>query len=63
MTLPDASIWGVYDPPEGWRYGFPKLYRPLEGESLRDTLIRDGYPADKISDEIHVRFLATQEVP
>lgn len=34
----------IYDPPSGWRYGFPKPYRPLEGEALEDTLVRDGYP-------------------
>ena len=35
----------LYDPPSGWRYGFPKVYAPLPGESLQDTLRRDGYPA------------------
>lgn len=34
----------LYDPPEGWRYGFPREYTPLEGESVEATLIRDGYP-------------------
>lgn len=34
----------MYDPPSGWRYGFPRPYKPLEGESLGDTLRRDGYP-------------------
>lgn len=34
----------IYDPPSGWRYGFPRPYNPLPNESLKDTLIRDGYP-------------------
>lgn len=34
----------IYDPPTGWAYGFPRPYEPLPGESLKDTLIRDGYP-------------------
>ncbi len=34
----------MYDPPDGWRYGFPKLYKPLEGETVEQTLLRDGYP-------------------
>lgn len=34
----------LYDPPSGWQYGFPKPYEPLDGESIQDTLIRDGYP-------------------
>lgn len=34
----------LYDPSSGWRYGFPKPFRPLPGEHVKDTLIRDGYP-------------------
>ena len=47
-----------YDPPNGWRYGFPKLYQPKDGESLIDTLVRDGYPR-KMAEECgaeHCRF-------
>lgn len=36
----------MYDPPSGWQYGFPKPYLPKPGESVRDTLIRDGYPPE-----------------
>lgn len=35
-----------YDPPEGYKYGFPKEYNPLPEEELIDTLIRDGYPEE-----------------
>lgn len=38
----------MYDPPSGWRYGFPRPYKPLPGESLADTLRRDGYPNGEI---------------
>jgi hypothetical protein len=38
----------TYDPPGGWRYGFPKLYKPLEGETLAETLLRDGYPQKEL---------------
>lgn len=41
-SFEEASL--IYDPPQGWLYGFPRPYRPLEGERLEDTLIRDGYP-------------------
>ncbi len=34
----------MYDPPSGWMYGFPRLYKPLDGEEVEQTLIRDGYP-------------------
>lgn len=33
-----------YDPPSGWQFGFPKVYAPLPGETLEETLLRDGYP-------------------
>lgn len=35
----------LYDPPSGWRYGFPRPYEPTDDETLEQTLIRDGYPA------------------
>jgi hypothetical protein len=38
----------LYDPPAGWRYGFPRVYEPKEGESLEQTLLRDGYPQEEI---------------
>jgi hypothetical protein len=34
----------MYDPPSGWMCGFPRPYKPLPGESVADTLRRDGYP-------------------
>ena len=34
----------IIDPPSGWRYGFPREYAPLPGESFADTLQRYGYP-------------------
>ncbi|UYE95905.1 hypothetical protein KNLIENLN_00093 [Sinorhizobium phage NV1.1.1] len=38
----------VYDPPGGWRYGFPKPYEPKDGETIEQTLLRDGYPQREI---------------
>lgn len=38
----------LYDPPSGWKYGFPKPYLPRHGETLRDTLLRDGYPLHEL---------------
>ena len=53
----------LYDPPAGWRYGFPRPYLPLEGESLEDTLLRDGYPQKEIdnSGAKYVRFIEYKE--
>jgi hypothetical protein len=38
----------IYDPPSGWQYGFPRQYKPLEGESIEQTLLREGYPQKEI---------------
>lgn len=37
----------IVDPPQGWRYGFPKLYNPLPGETFVDWMIREGYPSEE----------------
>lgn len=52
----------IYDPPSGWLYGFPRSYKPLPNESLKDTLIRDGYPAkDAEFGAKHCRFIGPRE--
>jgi hypothetical protein len=54
----------IYDPPSGWRYGFPKHYLPLKDETLEQTLLRDGYPQHEIDNggSKHVRFIGSWEV-
>jgi len=49
----------LYDPPSGWRYGFPKVYKPATpDEPLVETLVRDGYPAkDAEFGAKHCRFI------
>jgi hypothetical protein len=53
----------IYDPPSGWKYGFPKPYLPQEGESLEQTLLRDGYPQREIDNggAKYCRFIGTTE--
>lgn len=52
----------MYDPPSGWKYGFPRPYRPKPNETLAQTLYRDGYPFKELKsitiDDVtkHVRF-------
>lgn len=60
MKLKDF-VGMLYDPPSGWRYGFPKKYIPsTENEPLEDTLVRDGYPKkDAEFGAQHCRFIAT----
>ena len=52
----------LYDPPSGWKYGFPRVYKPAPGEKLEDTLIRDGYPPkDAAFGSEHCSFSGTDE--
>ena len=37
----------MIDPPEGWRYGFPKRL-PDDVTDMRKWLIENGYPEDQI---------------
>jgi hypothetical protein len=48
----------MYDPPAGWRYGFPKPFKPEPGSSIEETLLRDGYPQHEIDNggAKHIRF-------
>lgn len=50
----------MYDPPSGWKYGFPRPFKPLQGETLGDTLVRDGYPLEElhsITVDGHVKYV------
>lgn len=51
----------LYDPPSGWRYGFPKVYRPWPADTIEETLLRDGYPQHEIDTggARHVRFIGS----
>lgn len=44
----------VVDPPEGWRYGFPKAvpkgYMKMSWEDKKKWYISEGYPAEKIEE-------------
>jgi hypothetical protein len=49
-----------YDPPSGWKYGFPKAWpKDLERtrENIAAQLIEDGYPKSEIPLALdHTRF-------
>ena len=36
------------DPPEGWKYGFPKVL-PDNIDNISDWLVEQGYPKEKIA--------------
>lgn len=49
-----------YDPPSGWKFGFPKPYKPEKlGEPMEETLRRDGYPEDLLKEGMakYTRFI------
>ena len=42
------------DPPNGWKYGFPK---PYSGSSTTDFLLANGYPEQELKNDLgHTRF-------
>lgn len=53
----------IYDPPSGWRYGFPRPYLPQPGETLEQTLLRDGYPQREIDNggAKYCRFMGSDD--
>lgn len=48
----------LIDPPEGWRYGFPKRC-PDNVENINEWLVQNGYPMSKILEYGDVFFYRT----
>lgn len=49
----------LIDPPEGWRYGFPKVL-PKEVEDVRAWLVASGYPQkliDSYGEYFYCRYM------
>jgi len=38
------KLW--VDPPEGWRYGFPKVWDSIQDANMRTWLEQSGYPKE-----------------
>ena len=49
------------DPPEGWRYGFPRLYDPASDGDMTDWLIANGYPERLARQGLACAFTAATE--
>lgn len=49
----------MIDPPNGWRYGFPKEYTPRENQTANEWLVECGYPQEAI-DEMGEYFYVRQ---
>ena len=42
------KLW--VDPPEGWKFGFPAIYDPVNDGKMRDWIISKGYPVQIIKE-------------
>ena len=49
------------DPPEGWRYGFPRLYDPAAEGDMTEWMIRNGYPERLARQGLPCTFTACTE--
>ena len=54
-----TKMW--VDPPNGWQYGFPKLYEPMKDGSLHEWLVREGYPAGELNPTTLVRYIPVED--
>lgn len=44
MNQDNQKLKSMIDPPEGWKYGFPREFNPMAGEPVSDWFVRMGYP-------------------
>ena len=49
------------DPPEGWRWGFPKLYDPAKDGDMRAWMVANGYPERLAQQDLPCTFTACTE--
>ena len=49
------------NPPEGHLYGFPKIFTPEKDGLIRDWLVKEGYPEEKILANLTVKTWAADK--
>jgi hypothetical protein len=49
------------DPPEGWRWGFPRLYDPATDGDMRAWMVANGYPQRLADQGLVCTFTAMTE--
>lgn len=57
MTLKPENL--MIDPPEGWRYGFPKMIPKEHQNRTLEWLVEQGYPQkmiDSMGDHFYCRY-------
>ena len=42
-------VVSLIDPPEGWKYGFPKPFPEMPAEDVEVWLALNGYPEERIN--------------
>ncbi|MDR3296847.1 MAG: hypothetical protein LBS94_01250 [Prevotellaceae bacterium] len=57
----EKSKYKYVDPPEGWKYGFPKLYDGEIGESLKKWCIKKGYKPSFNGWDRYIRIIFSPE--
>ena len=61
MTLMKVIRKRWIDPPSGYLYGFPKIYDPEKDGSLNAWLVKEGYPAKEVNNDLYVRSWSAGE--
>jgi len=61
-VLPEWTSRPYYvDPPEGWRWGFPRLYDPQADGDMTEWMVRCGYPERLARQGLPCTFTACTE--
>jgi hypothetical protein len=62
-AIPPAWLARPYyvDPPEGWRWGFPRLYDPATDGDMRAWMVANGYPQRLADQGLPCTFTACTE--
>lgn len=64
LQLKDDKMVKMIDPPEGWKYGFPKVFDFKEGDNFHEWLVNNGYPIETIKsygDHFYCRYWTQEE--
>lgn len=61
IVFVDMKNYLWVDPPEGWKYGFPKLLNRNKNPDVREWMTRHGYPDDGASWRAHYRMWPASE--
>ncbi len=49
------------DPPQGYLYGFPKIYTPSEDGDFTKWMIKNGYPKEDLTSTTYCRYWPVED--